>query len=83
MTAKLSTMSQLLQISRDDFDFKNKFLEKIDESGKEFRASFTELIKTMSTIGTAIQQSVGILGQLVGQDMPNHMQMLLPQTYQD
>ena len=83
MTAKLSTVSQLLQISRDDFDFQNKFLEKIDENGKECRASFTELIKTMSTIGTAIQQSVGILGQLVGQDMLNHMQMLSPQTYQD
>ena len=33
-----------------------KLLEKIDESDKEFRAGFTELNKTMSTIGIAIQQ---------------------------
>ena len=34
-------------------------------------------------IGTTIQQSVGILGQLVGQGMANHTRMLSPQTYQD
>ena len=83
MAAKLGTESQLLQICRDDLDFNKKILEKIDESDKEFRAGFTELNKTMSTIGTAIQQSVGIIVQLVGQDMPNHTRMLLPQTYQD
>ena len=37
----------------------------------------------MSTIGTAIQQIVGIPGQLVGQGMSNHTQMLSPQTHQD
>ena len=37
----------------------------------------------MSTIGTTIQQSFGILGQLVGQGMPFHTRMLSPQTYQD
>ena len=37
----------------------------------------------MSTVGTAIQQSVGILGQLVGQGMPNYMRILSPQTHQD
>ena len=37
----------------------------------------------MSTIGTAIQQSVGILGQLVSQGMPNHTRMVSPQRYQD
>ena len=41
MAAKLSTYSHLLQISRDDLDFKKKLLEKIDESDKEFRADFT------------------------------------------
>ena len=81
MAAKLSNESQLLQISRDDIDFKKKLLEKIDESDKEVRAGFTELNKTMSAIGTAIQQSVGILGQLVGQSIPNHTRMLSPQTY--
>ena len=60
---------------------KKKLLEKIDESDKEVRAGFTELNKTMSAIGTAIQQSVGILGQLVGQSIPNHTRMLSPQTY--
>ena len=48
MAAKFSTGSQLLQISRDNLDFKKK--KKIDESDKEFRADFTELNKTISTI---------------------------------
>ena len=34
----------------------------------------------MSRAGTAIQQSVCILGQLVGQGMPNHTRMLSPQA---
>ena len=83
MAVKLSTESQLMQISRDDLDFKTKLLEKMDESDKELRAGFTESNKTMSTIATAIQQCVGILSQLVGQGMPNHTRMLLLQTYQD
>ena len=37
----------------------------------------------MSTIGTAIQQSVSILGQSVDQGMPNQMRMLSLQMYQD
>ena len=81
MAAKCSTESQLLQISRDDHNLDSKKkLEKIDESDKEFSAGFTELNKTMSRAGTAIQQSVRILGQLVGQGMPNHTRMLSPQT---
>ena len=50
MAVKLSTESQLMQISRDDLDFKTKLLEKMDESDKELRAGFTESNKTMSTI---------------------------------
>ena len=81
MAAKCSTESQLLQISRDDHNLDSKKkLEKIDESDKEFSAGFTELNKTMSRAGTAIQQSVRILGQLVGQGMPNHTRMLSPQA---
>ena len=81
MAPKCSTESQLLQISRDDHNLDSKKkLEKIDESDKEFSAGFTELNKTMSRAGTAIQQSVRILGQLVGQGMPNHTRMLSPQA---
>ena len=81
MAAKCSTESQLLQISRDDHNLDSKKkLEKIDESDKEFSVGFTELNKTMSRAGTAIQQSVRILGQLVGQSMPNHTRMLSPQA---
>ena len=83
IAAKCSTESQLLQISRDDHNLdskKKKKIEKIDESDKEFSAGFTELNKTMSRAGTAIQQSVCILGQLVGQGMPNHTRMFSPQA---
>ena len=37
----------------------------------------------MSTIVTAMQQSVGMLNHKVGQDIPNRMRMLSPQTNQD
>ena len=81
MAAKCSTESQLLQISRDDHNLDSKKkLEKIDESDKEFSAGFTELNKTIFRAGTAIQQSVRILCQLVGQGMPNHTRMLSPQA---
>ena len=63
--ANPSTKSKLLQISHDDLYFKKKILEKIEESDKEFRAGFTKLNKTMSTIWTTIQQIIGILSQLV------------------
>jgi len=82
MASKLSVDAQLLQISRDDLTFKKELLEKIDQSDKEFRVGFTELNKTMSNIGTAIQQSVGILSQLVTQGIPNHAHMITPQPYQ-
>ena len=36
----------------------------------------------MSNIGTAIQQSVGILSQLVAQGRSNHAHMITPQPYQ-
>ena len=81
LAAKCSTESQLLQISCDDHNLDSKKkLEKIDESDKEFSTGFMELNKTMSRAGTAIKQSVGILAQLVGQGMPNHMRMLSPQA---
>ena len=80
MATKLSADSQLLQISRDDLSFKKELLEKINESDKEFKASFNELNRTMATIGSAIQQSVGILGQMVG-GVPNQAGIVPPQTY--
>lgn len=84
MAVKLSSESQLLQVSRDDFDFKiKKLLEKTDKRTKNLQLVFIKSNKTMSTIVTAIQQSVGMLNHKVGQDIPNRMRMLSPQTNQN
>ena len=58
MSPNLSTDKQLIQISQEDVTLKRELLDKMEKSEQEFKASFTELNKTMATIGTAIQQSV-------------------------
>ena len=58
MSPNLSTDKQLIQISQEDVTLKRELLDKMEKSDQEFKASFTELNKTMATIGTAIQQSV-------------------------
>ena len=67
MTSKISNDDQLLQLTREDIAFKKELLEKIDKSDKEFKSELASLNHTMSNIGTAIQQSVGILAMLVNQ----------------
>ena len=67
MTSKISNDDQLLQLTREDIAFKKELLEKIDKSDKEFKSELASLNHTMSNIGTAIQQSVGILAILVNQ----------------
>ena len=42
-------------------------LEKVNKSDKEFKSELASLNHTMSNIGAAIQQSVGILAMLVNQ----------------
>ena len=64
MTSKISNDDQLLQLTREDIAFKKELLDKSD---KEFKIELASLNHTMSNIGTAIQQSVGILAMLVNQ----------------
>ena len=71
MTSQLSIDSQLLQLSHDDLAFKKELLSKMDQVDQEFKEGFVQLNNTMSKIGTAIQQSVGILSRLVNQGMSN------------
>ena len=74
MSHNLSTDKQLIQISQEDVTLKRELLDKMEKSDQEFKASFTELNKTMATIGTAIQQSVGLLGQILNQGIPPAME---------
>ena len=67
MTSKISNGDQLLQLTREDIAFKKELLGKIDKSHKEFKSELASLNNTMSNIGTAIQQTVGILAMLVNQ----------------
>ena len=66
LISKISNDDQLLQLTLD-IAFKKELLEKIDKSDKEFKSELASLNHTMSNIGTAIQQSVGILAMLVNQ----------------
>ena len=67
MTLKISNDDQLLQLTHEDTAFKKELLEKIDKSDKEFKSELASINHTMSNIGAAIQQSVGILAMLVNQ----------------
>ena len=67
MTSKISNEDQLLQLTREDIAFQKELLEKIDKSDKEFKSELASLNHTMSNIGAAIQQSVGIHAMLVNQ----------------
>ena len=67
MTSKISNDYQLLQLTREEISFKKELLEKIDKSDKTIKSELASLNNTMSNIGTAIQQSVGVLAMLVNQ----------------
>lgn len=69
MTQALSSEKQIIQISQEDVALKREILDKMNQNDQEFRTNFMELNKTMSTIGNAIQQSVGLLSQLVNQGL--------------
>ena len=65
MTSWISSDNQLLQLTREDIAFKKKMLEKMEKSDNELRTELANLNQVMSNIGFSIQQSVGILGQLL------------------
>ena len=65
MAAKISNKSQMLKLAQEDVSFKKKILETMEKSDQEFKAGLTNLNEVMTDIGTAIKQSVGILGQML------------------
>ena len=65
LCSKTGSGTQMLNIAKEELSLKRKLVEKLDKSDEEFRASMEKVNKTMENIGNAIQQSVGILSQLV------------------
>lgn len=65
MTTKISSDTQMVQLAKEDLAFKKQLLEKIEKNDKEWQANLSNINTVMSNIGTVIQQSVGILGQLL------------------
>ena len=61
---KLSQEAQVLHLSREDLQLKKQLLQKFEESDKRLQENLNSANRIMSNIGVAIQQSVGILGQL-------------------
>ena len=64
MTSRISKDNKLLQLTQEDITFKKQMLEKIEKNYNELRSELANLNQVMSNIGSSIQQSVGILGQL-------------------
>ena len=76
MTSRISTDNQLLQLTRKDIAFKKQMLEKMEKSDSELRTELANLNQVISNIGSSIQQSAGILGQLLS----NQSRVFSPST---
>ena len=59
MTSRISADNQLLQLTRVDIAFKKQMLEKMKKSG--IHSELANLNQLKSSIGSSIQQSIGIL----------------------
>ena len=86
LTTKFSQEAQTLHLSREDLQLKKQILQKFEESNKRLQENLNLANASISNIGVAIQQSVGILGQLPAprnQIPPNVMQqMYTPMNFQ-
>ena len=65
MTSRISTVNQLLQLMPENIAFEKRMLEKMKKNDHELRTGLANLNQIISNIGSSIQQSVGILGQLL------------------
>ena len=78
LTTKFIQEAQALHLSRD-LQLKKKLLQKFEESDKRLQENLSSANAIMSNVGAAIQQRVGILGQLLAprnQIPPNTMQQM-------
>ena len=64
-TTKFSQEAQALHLSREDLRLMKQVLQKFEESNKRLQEDLNSANTIMSNICVAIQQSVGILGQLL------------------
>ena len=65
MTSRISTDNQLLKLTRKDIAFKKQMLEEMEKIENEVRTELPNLNQVMPNIGSSVQQSVAILGQLL------------------
>ena len=71
MTSRISTDNQLLQLMREEIlekmekEMEKQMLEKMEKSHNELRTELANLNQVMSNIPSSVQQSVGILGELL------------------
>ena len=65
MTSRISTDNQLLKLTRKDIAFKKQMLEEMEKIENELRTELANLNQVMPNIGSSVQQSVAILGQLL------------------
>ena len=64
-TTKFSQEAQALHLSREDLQLMKQVLQKFEESNKRLQEDLNSANTIMSNLYVAIQQSVGILGQLL------------------
>ena len=58
LSSKLSTDTQLLNISKEDLPLKRKLVEQLEKSEERFNSSMNKVFKSMENISSCIQQSV-------------------------
>lgn len=78
LVSKLSTETQMLNLTKEDVSLKRKLVEKFDQADLEFNVSLNKVLKTMDNFGSAIQKSVGIMAQLVSAKTRYHSQQRPP-----
>ena len=73
LSSALSSEAQYLQLFKEDIALKRKLLEKMEKSDEDFKNSLASINNVMQSIGTAVQQSVGILAQTMTPPPINQM----------
>ena len=72
LTTKINTETQFLKIAKDDLELKQKLLDNLQKSDETFHTALTGLNAVMLSLGNAVQQSVGILSNMM---RPQHLGM--------
>ena len=78
LSSKLSMDTQLFNISKEELSHKRKLVEQLGKSEEEFNSGMNKVFRSMENISSFIQQTVGILADLVNQQQTLYQQQYWP-----